>query len=79
MSSITVNLLLAVFLLAANAFYVAAEFALVKSRGFRVRAMVERNKFGAPLVQQIMGNLEPYLACCQLGITMASLGLGWVG
>jgi magnesium and cobalt exporter, CNNM family len=79
MSSISINLLLAILLLAANAFYVAAEFALVKSRGFRVKAMVEENKFGAHLLQSMMGNIEAYLACCQLGITMASLGLGWVG
>src|SRR5215213_10222715 len=79
MSSITVNLLIAIFLLAANAFYVAAEFALVKSRGFRVKSMVEQNRFGARLLQGMMGNIEAYLACCQLGITMASLGLGWVG
>src|SRR3990167_9116250 len=74
-----INLLLAIFLLAANAFYVAAEFALVKSRGFRVNAMAEQNRFGARLLQKMMGNIEAYLACCQLGITMASLGLGWVG
>jgi CBS domain containing-hemolysin-like protein len=75
----TVNLLLAFFLLAANAFFVAAEFALVKSRGFRINAMVEEKRFGAALVQHILGRIEAYLACCQLGITMASLGLGWVG
>src|SRR3990170_5963320 len=74
-----VNLLLAIFLLAANAFYVAAEFALVKSRGFRIDAMAEQDRFGARLLQGMMGNIEAYLACCQLGITMASLGLGWVG
>src|SRR3970040_807778 len=74
-----VNLLLAIFLLAANAFYVAAEFALVKSRGFRIDAVAEENRFGTRLLQQMMGNIEAYLACCQLGITMASLGLGWVG
>ncbi|MES2751005.1 MAG: hemolysin family protein [Pseudomonadota bacterium] len=79
MNSAAVNLLLAVFLLAANAFYVAAEFALVKSRGFRVKVMAEQNRFGARLLQKMMGNIEAYLACCQLGITMASLGLGWVG
>ncbi|MBR0960821.1 hemolysin family protein [Bradyrhizobium japonicum] len=79
MSSISINLLLAALLLAANAFYVAAEFALVKSRGFRVKAMVEQNRFGARLLQTMMGNIESYLACCQLGITMASLGLGWIG
>ena len=79
MSSTAVNLLLAFLLLAANAFYVAAEFALVKARGFRVNAMAEQNRFGARLVQKMLANIEAYLACCQLGITMASLGLGWVG
>jgi CBS domain containing-hemolysin-like protein len=79
MTATIINLLLALFLLAANAFYVAAEFALVKSRGFRVNAMAEENRFGARLLKDMMGNIEAYLACCQLGITMASLGLGWVG
>jgi CBS domain containing-hemolysin-like protein len=79
MTDTIINLLLAIFLLAANAFYVAAEFALVKSRGFRIDAMAEENRFGARLLQKMMGNIEAYLACCQLGITMASLGLGWVG
>src|ERR1700742_3197245 len=79
MNATVVNLLLAVFLLAANAFYVAAEFALVKARGFRIAPLAEENRFGARLVQRITQNLEAYLACCQLGITMASLGLGWVG
>jgi CBS domain containing-hemolysin-like protein len=79
MNSAAVNLLIAVLLLAANAFYVAAEFALVKSRGFRVKAMAEQNRFGARLLMKMMGDIEAYLACCQLGITMASLGLGWVG
>ena len=79
MSSTAFNLLLAILLLAANAFYVAAEFALVKSRGFRIKAMVEQDRFGARLLHDMMGNIEAYLACCQLGITMASLGLGWVG
>ncbi|MCW5690631.1 MAG: HlyC/CorC family transporter [Pseudolabrys sp.] len=79
MSSAFLNLLLAFLLLAANAFYVAAEFALVKSRGFRIDGMVEEQRFGASLVKKILGNIEAYLACCQLGITMASLGLGWVG
>ena len=44
MSSTASNLLLAFLLLAANAFYVAAEFALVKSRGFRIKAMVEQDR-----------------------------------
>jgi len=79
MTPVLISLLLALFLLAANAFYVAAEFALVKSRGFRINTLAEENRFGARLVKRILQNLEAYLACCQLGITMASLGLGWVG
>jgi CBS domain containing-hemolysin-like protein len=79
MSPVVYNLLLALVLLAANAFYVAAEFALVKSRGYRINSLAKRNAFGASLVQHILKNIEAYLACCQLGITMASLGLGWVG
>src|SRR5262249_30221881 len=79
MSATITNLLLAVFLLAANAFYVAAEFALVKARGFRVEALAEQDRFGARLVKRMLADIEAYLACCQLGITMASLGLGWVG
>jgi len=79
MNSTLFNLLLAFFLLAANAFFVAAEFALVKARGFRIDALAEEAQFGAELVQKILRNVEAHLACCQLGITMASLGLGWVG
>jgi CBS domain containing-hemolysin-like protein len=78
-SSTLFNLVLAIVLLGANAFYVAAEFALVKSKGFRIDAFAEEGRFGARLTQDILKNIEAYLACCQLGITMASLGLGWVG
>jgi CBS domain containing-hemolysin-like protein len=73
------SLVVAFLLLAANAFYVAAEFALVKSRAFRIDSLAEENAFGAALTKKLLGNIEAYLACCQLGITMASLGLGWVG
>jgi CBS domain containing-hemolysin-like protein len=79
MSATVVNLLLAAFLLAANAFFVAAEFALVKSRAFRINTLVKKKRFGAQLTQRMLANIEAYLACCQLGITMASLGLVWVG
>ena len=55
MTDTIVSLLIAIFLLAANAFYVAAEFALVKSRGFRIDAMAEQNRFGARLLQEDAG------------------------
>ena len=73
------NLTIAILLLAINAFFVAAEFALVKLKSFRVDALAESGSRTAKLTQKIHRNLEPYLAACQLGITMASLGLGWVG
>lgn len=73
------NLLVIVFLLAANGFFVAAEFALVKARGFRIESASNEGSSAAQLTMRIQGSLESYLAACQLGITMASLGLGWVG
>jgi CBS domain containing-hemolysin-like protein len=79
MNDTVFNLSLAAFLLFANGFYVAAEFALVKAKGYRIDSMAEEGRFGARLTQDILKNIEAYLACCQLGITMASLGLGWVG
>lgn len=79
MQDITINLLLIVFLLAANGFFVAAEFALVKSRGFRIQSRADHGSHAAQLTVKIQNQLEPYLAACQLGITMASLGLGWIG
>lgn len=68
-----------VLLLAANGFFVAAEFALVKARNFRIQGAADAGSAAARLTLRIQGNLEAYLAACQLGITMASLGLGWVG
>ena len=73
------NITAIVLLLAANGFYVAAEFALVKARGFRIEALADGGSSAARLTVRIQANLESYLAACQLGITMASLGLGWVG
>ena len=73
------SILVIIVLLAANAFFVAAEFALVKARGFRIEAMALEGSSSAALTLRIQKNLEAYLAACQLGITMASLGLGWVG
>jgi len=73
------SLILAFALLGANAFFVAAEFALVKARGTRIEAFADENRFAARRTVEIQRKLEAYLAACQLGITMASLGLGWVG
>ncbi len=73
------TLLLVVLLLAANGFFVAAEFAIVKARRFRFEERARTGALGARLTLRILDRIESYLAACQLGITMASLGLGWVG
>jgi CBS domain containing-hemolysin-like protein len=79
MESTTISLIGVLALLVANAFFVAAEFALVKVRGSRIEALAAQGSSAATLTVRIRANMEAYLAACQLGITMASLGLGWIG
>ena len=79
MGSFWFQLAAIIALLAANAFFVAAEFALVSARDFRIEPQARAGRRSARLAMQIKGNIDPYLAACQLGITMASLGLGWLG
>lgn len=72
--------ILAVFVLVLlNAFFVAAEFALVTIRRTRVEQLVAEGRLGARNVEDAITHLDSYIAACQLGITMASLALGWVG
>lgn len=73
-----ITLIQIILLLAINAFFVAAEFALVKAKQVRLTQLAEQSKTGR-MALHIHQRIEPYLAACQLGITMASLGLGWVG
>jgi putative hemolysin len=68
-----------ILLVAANAFFVAAEFALVSVRDTRVRQMVESRRIGARTVEKLRQNLDEVLNGVQLGITAASLALGWIG
>jgi CBS domain containing-hemolysin-like protein len=76
----TAVLLLAVFaLIAMNAFFVAAEYALVRSRQDRVEASVERGEKNARLFLSQKESIDDYIAACQVGITLASIGLGAVG
>lgn len=66
-------------LIAANAFFVAIEIALVTIRKTRVRELVSRGIRGANKLERAVGNLDRYFAATQLGITISSLGLGWLG
>src|SRR5262245_26620445 len=76
---IPLYLTLAFLLVAGNAFFVAAEFAIVKVRMTRIQEMVSSRLPGSRLAHEVVTNLDQYLSACQLGITMVSLGLGWVG
>jgi CBS domain containing-hemolysin-like protein len=67
------------FLVFLNGFFVAAEFAMVKIRTSRINQLVEEGNARAKLAQRLIKNLDAYLSATQLGITLASLGLGWVG
>src|SRR5262249_20907600 len=76
---IPLYLALAFLLVAGNAFFVAAEFAIVKVRATRIQEMVSHRLPGSHLAAELVANLDQYLSVCQLGVTMVSLGLGWVG
>ena len=73
------NLLLALALVALNGFFVAAEFALVRVRESRIVQLEQEGSARAGVVRDALRDLDDYLSVCQVGITMASLGLGWVG
>lgn len=73
------RVLVVVLLVAANAFFVAAEFALVSIRGTRVQQLIEAGRSGAQTVERLQQRLDELLAAVQLGVTLASLGLGWAG
>ena len=76
---ILLKLLAVVFLVGLNGFFVAAEFALVKIRDTQLENFVREGHGGAKMARKIIKNLDGVLSACQLGITLASLGLGWVG
>jgi CBS domain containing-hemolysin-like protein len=73
------ELLLAIALVAANAFFVASEFAIARLRPTQVDDLVNQRRPGARSAQHAVTHIDAYLAACQLGITLASLGLGAVG
>ena len=78
-TAITVKLLAVVLLVAANGFFVAAEFAFVGVRSSRIETLVAQGSRSAKRLMQLLQNLNAYLSACQLGITLASLALGWIG
>src|SRR5712691_6060336 len=66
-------------LVALNGFFVACEFAIVKVRASQLEALVEEGNLRESFAKYVRGHLDAYLSATQLGITLASLALGWIG
>ena len=79
LSTATLRLMLVLVLVLLNAFFVAAEFALVAVRRSRIDQMAAEGDRSAKVVQRALGQLDRYISGTQLGITLASLALGWIG
>lgn len=78
-SLIVFQILLALFLVFLNGLFVAAEFAFVKVRSTRLAQLVSDGNRRAKVAQICVNKIDEYLSVCQLGITLSSLGLGWLG
>ncbi len=78
-SQIIGNLIFIFLVVLANGFFVAAEFAIVKARRSRIETRVREGHPAAALAKHIIGHIDAYLSATQLGITLTSLGLGWIG
>lgn len=78
-ASTAFSIFLVIFLVLANGFFVASEFALVAVRKSRIEALAAEGHKGAERLLAMLNNLNAYISATQLGITLASLGLGWVG
>ncbi|MGA2800939.1 MAG: hemolysin family protein [Verrucomicrobiota bacterium] len=76
---VALKILAVLALVLMNGFFVAAEFALIRVRETQLDALVGRGQRGAKMALHIVRNLNSYLSATQIGITMASLGLGWIG
>ena len=73
------GLLVAAFCVALNGFFVAAEFAVVKVRATQLRMRARKGDKRAIIAESVVHRLDRYLSVTQFGITLASLGLGWIG
>lgn len=73
------NIAITLFLVLLNGFFVAAEFAIVKVRISQIELKIRTGSSLAKLAKKIVNHLDAYLSATQLGITLASLGLGWIG
>lgn len=77
--NIYLNLFVIAFLLFSNGFFVASEFAMVKVRKTRIEQLVNEGNFNAKIAMEALKDLDKFIAAVQLGVTISSIGLGWVG
>ncbi|MCI2200888.1 hemolysin family protein [Clostridium sp.] len=77
--TILINTIIVFLLIFMNAFFVATEFVMVKVRKSRIETLALEGNKNAKYILVVIKNLNLYLSACQLGITLASLGLGWIG
>lgn len=73
------GIILTIFLVLLNGFFVAAEFAIVKVRASQIELKIREGNSSAKRAKKVITHLDAYLSATQLGITLASLGLGWIG
>src|SRR5258708_20138719 len=78
-SGVVTRLFIILLLIFLNGFFVASEFALVKVRSSQLDLLEEEGNRRASLANHVISNLDAYLSATQLGITLASLALGWIG
>src|SRR5262244_3998382 len=76
---VLLRVLLIVCLVAANAFFAAAEFALVSVRETRIEQLINARRIGARILQRLHRRLDEVVTGVQLGVTVVSLTLGWIG
>ena len=75
----SINVIIIILLVAMNGFFVASEFSIVKIRPSRLDTLIKEGNSRAKYAKEVTDQLDAYLSVTQLGITIASLGLGWIG
>jgi len=76
---VVLRLVAVVLIVAANAFFVSAEFAMVSLRETQIQQLVAAKRVGARIVLKLHQNLDQFISAVQFGVTVSSLGLGWIG
>ena len=78
-STILIKLAMVLLVVLANAYFVAAEFAMVSIRHSRIVGLIEEGNKRARIVERFLNDITAFISTCQVGVTIASLVLGWLG